>query len=438
MTHYFFRRAILTLSILFLFVACGEPDEPLEFSLECGPGTFEEAGVCLSESGPTCGAGTREQDGVCVPSEGLLCGQGTREVSGQCVPDNSDGEGDRICGPGTIEEAGICVGSEDLSCGAGTVEQSGVCVPDGPAGLEPPRVTMGTTSLNLVVGQTGELSFQADADHSWQFEKDGYFRGDGDLLATGTGTANSLQSIEVVADQLGIGQHLLRLYVFVEVENTLATATVEIPVTVRGDLRGCVWGDHVETRSMLRDNIRLDPRVSHAQSGGITNTMESLDSLLNYDVVVLLWMNENNSTNMTHLGNRLAQYVDAGGAVVIWPMLDHGWPTGNWSMSRYAPLRKMDAQPFSTTSAATIGTVVSNHPIMEGVSSLSVAWRPLSTVDEDAELIASWSDGVPLVAAKGPVVSIGWRITTRDPDPTGDWQTLLLNSIIYAVGNLDP
>lgn len=64
--------------------------------------------------------------------------------------------------------------------------------------------------------------------------------------------------------------------------------------------------------------------------------------------------------------------------------------------------------------------------------------RITSTLDADAALIASWSDGVPLVAAKGPVVALGWRMLAGDFEVSGDWQTLLLNSIMYAVGNLDP
>ena len=411
-----------------LFAGCGEAEE----TLRCGEGTVEVDGACTLVDGLSCGSGTVEEGGVCVPSDGLRCGEGTREVNGDCLPDD---EG-LVCGSGTVEEGGVCVPSDGLSCGAGTVENNGVCEAQGPGGSNPPEVNLVSEPGNFLIDQTRAVTFSVDVAHSWQLEVGGYFLGAGELLESGDGAANTLVSIDVEGEELGIGAHQLRLYVFVEEEGVRAISVVEMSVFVRGALAVLVWGRGANSTEMVRDVIAADPRVASTEirSDTVTNpSPPSLDYLLNFDVVVFGW----SGTTAEGTGNRIAQYVEAGGAMVVWPFADNGWPLGGWTAGNYAPLTRAESAPYSTTAAATIGSVVSGDPLLEGVLSLTVGWRPLQNVDPDAELVASWSDGVPLAAVKGPVVSLGWRLSTSDPSPTGDWQRLLTNAIMVAVGNIE-
>jgi hypothetical protein len=434
MNKKFIRIVLLGLSILVLLAACGEAGEVSE-GVICGPGTVEESGACIPDDGLTCGAGTHEENGACVPADGLTCGENTQEVNGSCVAD----EQGVVCGAGTVEEEGVCLPTEGLVCGAGTVEQNGSCVAEVPDDLLPPEVTVVSGSQTMVEGQIGAVSFHADVDHSWQLEVGGYYRGGGEFLDAGTGTADSLVSVAVDADadELGIGDHRLRLYVFVEQDGLTATASVEINLSVRGDLDVLIWGRGANSVNMVRDVIELDPRVGSTETRIDVSSNPpppTLDFLTEFDVVVFGWR----GTTVEATGNVIAQYIEAGGAMVVWPYNDEGWPTGNWTASNYAPLLKADSAPYSTTDDATIGSVQSGHPILDGVTSLNVGWRPIQDVDDDAEVVASWSDGNPLVAIKGPVVALGWRLSTDDPAPGGDWQTLLTNSIVEAVGNIEP
>ncbi|MDZ7343232.1 MAG: T9SS type A sorting domain-containing protein, partial [candidate division KSB1 bacterium] len=117
---------------------------------------------------------------------------------------------------------------------------------------------------------------------------------------------------------------------------------------------------------------------------------------------VMVWSN-NQYLNAPTLGNNLADYVDRGGSVVM-AMFDMSPPynlTGRWESGQYYVI------PRSTlrTGTASLGTISQpGHPIMSNVTTFSggtSSYRPSSTaLAAGATLIASWSDGVPLVAVK--------------------------------------
>jgi len=132
------------LVIGFAAASCGD-------DLECGPGTTERGGECVSEVG-SCGPGTINVDGACVPDcaeseywNGVECttlpecAPGTQVSDGSCVPSCAKDKywngtacsSLPTCGDGTQydSDAGSCVPT-GTSCGDGTHFENGKCVPD--------------------------------------------------------------------------------------------------------------------------------------------------------------------------------------------------------------------------------------------------------------------------------------------------------------------
>jgi hypothetical protein len=128
----------------------------------------------------------------------------------------------------------------------------------------------------------------------------------------------------------------------------------------------------------------------------------TLQQLQAYDAV-LVWSNVA-FQDSTLLGNTLADYVDAGGAVVV-AVFAVNWTTttlsiqGRWQTG-YEVLAD---QSGSTTGAATLGAILlPQHPIMAGVGTFdggTNSYRPtVTTLTPGSIAIAEWSDGRILVA----------------------------------------
>jgi len=133
----------------------------------------------------------------------------------------------------------------------------------------------------------------------------------------------------------------------------------------------------------------------------VTPTLEELQA---FDAV-LVWWNYLYLDPVT-LGSNLADYVDAGGGVVLGVPevagIDGRYLSGRWESEEYFVFMRSDFQ----TGNATLGTIHDPlHPVMSGVTTFDgggLSYRPSSTaLTTGAELIASWSDGMPLVATKG-------------------------------------
>ncbi len=120
-------------------LACGD-NAPK--GAECGDGTTEADGVCVSDedTGFACGTGTVEDNGECVlDGTELDCGPGTVAANGECVLDGTELD----CGPGTVAANGLCVlDGTELDCGAGTFEFNGECVTVDPNDTTAPTTTV--------------------------------------------------------------------------------------------------------------------------------------------------------------------------------------------------------------------------------------------------------------------------------------------------------
>lgn len=183
-----------------------------------------------------------------------------------------------------------------------------------------------------------------------------------------------------------------------------------------------------------------------------SSSTPTLQQLQAYDAV-LVWSNTS-FQDSTLLGNTLADYVDAGGAVVV-AVFAVNWNTltlsiqGRWQ-NGYEVIAD---QSGSTTGAASLGTVLlPAHPIMAGVSSFNGgtnAYRPTATVlNPGAIAIAEWSDGRILVAqgANPKRVDLGFYPPSSDCGGSGFWTSstdggkLLSNALHFAAtsGGLAP
>lgn len=160
--------------------------------------------------------------------------------------------------------------------------------------------------------------------------------------------------------------------------------------------------------------------------------LPGIDYLLQFDVVVA-W-NNYAWPDKVGIGDLLANYIDEGGAVVT--AVDC-WSAGSYaSLGRY--FEEPGYSPFHSLGGAmyltrTLGSYDSSHPLMDGVTALG-CYQFYNRVElsNGAELVASFDDSTPLVAANPHTVAINlwWG------DWSGDYPTLMHNALFYAaLGN---
>jgi PKD repeat protein len=157
----------------------------------------------------------------------------------------------------------------------------------------------------------------------------------------------------------------------------------------------------------------------------------TLDDLKAHDVVVV-WSNSP-FDDSAELGDRLADYVDAGGRVVTVAFVYHPSPSytigGRFASDGYNPLVNSGPNTFGNS---TLGTFAASHRLMWGVSSLSGYYRQIVALSPGATLVASWGDGRPLVATKRRVVAINAYVGGYSGNPTtGDVTLLFHNAVSY-------
>jgi Immunoglobulin I-set domain/Immunoglobulin domain/Protein of unknown function (DUF642) len=142
------------------------------------------------------------------------------------------------------------------------------------------------------------------------------------------------------------------------------------------------------------------------------------------------------------MGNVLADYVDAGGGLVVATFgFNDGSLQGRLATGGYLPL---------TTGGTTSGTELTlvadqpSHPILNGVTSFnggSSSFHNLVSTTPGASLVAHWTDGQPLVATKqltlGRVVALNFYPPSSNAR-SDFWQAstkgglLMANALLYA------
>jgi hypothetical protein len=131
----------------------------------------------------------------------------------------------------------------------------------------------------------------------------------------------------------------------------------------------------------------------------------SLATLLNYDAVIT-WSNYTYQ-NPTAIGDVLADYVDAGGAVINMMFAEDP----NWGMfGRFMNEGYTAVKGTGTTySTSCLGTYDAAHPVMNGITTVCDYYRLDGTyLTAGSTAVAYWTDGLIFVGVKDtiPVVSI--------------------------------
>lgn len=169
----------------------------------------------------------------------------------------------------------------------------------------------------------------------------------------------------------------------------------------------------------------------------------TLAQLKAYDAVLV--SNQAAWFDRTALGNVMSQYVDAGYGVVQAIFTTAGIAGSDLGGTWTASYNCITFGPSTEGTQATLGTIaVPNHATMIGVQSFdggSSSYRPAGTaLTAGATLIASWSDGKPLVVV-GPKINradLGfWPLssTVRSDlwNASTDGVKLMVNALLYTM-----
>ena len=199
-------------------------------------------------------------------------------------------------------------------------------------------------------------------------------------------------------------------------------------------------GDYDET-AVVRAVLDAAVDVTADTAFFYVNQLPTLAFLSDFDVV-LLFMNGLFDESAS-LGNRISEYVSAGGNVVIASFYWQGRSDAGTGSVGWGALEQLD--PFTsdggaTYQAVTLGQILlAGHPIMAGVTSIdSNSYSSGVSVKAGLEgnVIAEWSDGDPLVGyATGP---LGQRIVGVSLFPaagqaaSGDVDVFWQNAVRWA------
>lgn len=179
------------------------------------------------------------------------------------------------------------------------------------------------------------------------------------------------------------------------------------------------------------NHIALYPDIQSVSTFDASSDTPTLAQLKAYDVVVV-WSANPPYADPTLLGDRLADYIDAGGRVLC-PSLNWDPPTyvigGRFVSGGYTPLLGVGLNLFAYS---TLGTFNPSHRLFWGASSANSYYRDRTSLAPGATLVASWADGWPFVATLGRVVAINAYVGGYSVNQTsGDITTLFHNAIAY-------
>ncbi len=159
-------------------------------------------------------------------------------------------------------------------------------------------------------------------------------------------------------------------------------------------------GDGDPLRTILSSYADIDV-VNTFKAITLTPTLADLQP---YDVVIV-W-NDYAFADPVALGNALADYLDAGGHVILSAFAWHsaGDLGGRLMSGSYSPF--ISAGWGTHSSQASLGRREIGHPILLGVASATDWYRNIVSLAPGADLVARWSDGEAFIATKGRVVGI--------------------------------
>ncbi|MEZ6005688.1 MAG: hypothetical protein R3F33_16085 [Planctomycetota bacterium] len=192
----------------------------------------------------------------------------------------------------------------------------------------------------------------------------------------------------------------------------------------------------------VRDKLLATGRFQAVDVLDVVSSTPDLATMQGYQAI-MTWTNQDYFDRVT-LGDRLADYVDWGGGVVVATFgnaagIGGRYIGGRWLAGGYEVI---DSQSNFVSDPATLGTILApGHPLMVGVSNLSASYaaRPTTTNLVQGLTIAQWSDG-RILAAVGDMpgrVDIGLFPPSSDCigvywNSAGDGTTLMANALEYV------
>ncbi len=205
---------------------------------------------------------------------------------------------------------------------------------------------------------------------------------------------------------------------------------------------------------LLATGLFSDVDIINATGIGDGVGTPALETLLEYDAV-LTWSNASFENAVT-MGDVLADYVDAGGGVVVGVFANTSTNTARFLQGRWNSEPGYIAIPqnggFVDGTSAGLGEIlVPGHPILDGVDSFFNnapigtfgpfgAWRVAElNLTEGSTLVARWTTGETLIAiAPNPsVVEIGFHpvssaVNAGYWDQTTDGGLIMANALLFA------
>lgn len=178
--------------------------------------------------------------------------------------------------------------------------------------------------------------------------------------------------------------------------------------------------------SLCQANIDTNPFYGSVDYLDGTNALIPLTTLQNYDCV-LTW---NNYQYQAGQGDIMADYVDAGGKVVIL-----GWGIAQCAGriiddAAYCPI----IGGANSHQSVNLGTTYT-HDILDGVSAITgIYYRVAASLESGATLIANDTIGEPLVAINAAETVVAINMVAGDYISwTGDGWVLINNAIEYLM-----
>jgi hypothetical protein len=136
------------------------------------------------------------------------------------------------------------------------------------------------------------------------------------------------------------------------------------------------------------------------------------------------------------LGNVLADYVDAGGGVVIGNFgFTSGWEMGGRVMTGVYATVNPGANTYNAT---TMGWHNGGHPVMAGVGAVGEYFAASSNFAATAESVARWTDNRPYVGVSANLKVVGvnsYPGVYSVPERNGDWALVIHNALMFVAGS---
>ena len=151
--------------------------------------------------------------------------------------------------------------------------------------------------------------------------------------------------------------------------------------------------------------LKAEPGVSAVDDFDAAMGTPSPSTLAGYDLIVDTGDSDYQDASL--YGDRLADYIDAGGAVIQFAYdnwdEDGAHPTGRFESGGYPPFIPGPNDNADTT----LGTlVVPTSPLLAAVPSFSTGLNTTDALAPGATLLARFTDGRNAIASKGRVVSV--------------------------------